>query len=342
MVGDGIAVRRLQFLDEPFGNGDRADVAVDRIRTDGQHGHVAHDVVLPDANVGTSRADVHHGGAEFLFVLRQYGGRTGLGVGEEPAGGDAQPGEGLLQTLQTAPVAQHEVEGGLELLAETADGLLGLLARVDDVFLRDAVEDADTLGRLQAGHAFVQALYVLLADLVILTAHIHEVGAVRTFDVVTGNACVGFRDLDAQLFLQLGDGAAHGGRNLFDVDDLAAGHALHRTRHHVDDIEPAVGILAAGGGSHLARAEVYGCYVVIVFHCCLSLVVACKHLQAVRNRLFRPLGAMLLSTGGCTPPGRRSAGRCSSTSPILRAAGPCGRTSSACPVSVRSRPASRA
>ena len=76
---------------------------------------------------------------------------------------------------------------------------------------------------------------------------------------------IGFRHLDAEMFLQFAYGGTDCARHLFDIDNLTARHALHGFGDHVDDVESAVGVLAAGCRRHAARTEVDGHYVVLVF-----------------------------------------------------------------------------
>ena len=255
----------LEFFDEPFRYRDGTDVAVDGIRTDRQYAHITHDVVLPDADIRASRADVDDCGAEFLFVFGQYRGCARLRVGEEPALDDAEPQESLVEPFKASPVGEDEVESGFELLSEAAHGLHCLFARVDDILLRRPVEDADAFGRLEAVHAFVELGDILFADFVVFAADVDEVGAVGALDIVAGDARIGFRHLDAEMFLQFAYGGTDCARHLFDIDNLTARHALHGFGDHVDDVESAVGVLAAGCRRHAARTEVDGHYVVLVF-----------------------------------------------------------------------------
>ena len=218
----GVSVGGLQLLDEALRNRDGTDVAVDGVRADGQYAHVAHDVVLPDADVRAACADVDHCRAEFLFVFGQYGGCARLCVGEKPALTDAQSQEGFVEPFETTAVGEGEVEGGFELLAETSHGLHRLLARVDDVFLRRTVENADPFGRLEAVHALVELGDILLAYFVVFAADVDEIGAVGALDVVAGDACIGFRHLDAEVLFQFRYRGTDRSGDLFDVDDLAA------------------------------------------------------------------------------------------------------------------------
>ena len=265
-LGDGRTVLALEVLDVLLGHAHGADVAVDGRSAHGDGDGIADDVAVVDRYVGDAGAEVDDSDALLHLLGLQDGGRSGQGIGEDAKHLDAQTLECHIETLHGRLVAEDEVEGGRELLAERADRVLDLLIVVDHIVLRDALHDGLVVGSLDVAHAVEQRLDILLVDARLMIGDEDMVGMARAPHEIARDAGIGLGDPDAQLRLDLGDRIADGPADQLDVVDAPGIDSLHGLRDDGRDTERAPVARLADGDDHGRRTQIDGYDIVFSFH----------------------------------------------------------------------------
>lgn len=145
------------------------------------------------------------------------------------------------------------MDAGLEADARHADRLLDAVLIVDDVLLRQHVEDLAVALELDRLRLVEDALHVVGGDLAALDAD--EAVLVEPADVAAGDADVDRVDLDARHRLGLLDGSLDRLDGRLDVHDDALLQALRRDGTDTDDVDPLVGLFG-DDGTHLRRTQI--------------------------------------------------------------------------------------
>ena len=257
-----------------LGNAQRPDVAVDGRSTHRDRHHIAHDIAVVDRNVGYAGAHVHYGDTLLLFVGQQYRLRGGQRIGNDAERPDTEAFERHFEALHGGPLAEDEVERRGELLAERPDGIAHLPVVIDRIVLGHALHDRLVVGSLNVAHAVEQRIDILLIDPVLRVVDEDMVRMAGTAHEIARNARIGLRDVDAELFLDLPEGFAHGLAHQFDILDLAGTDPFDGFRHHAGDLhQPAVRLLADSHADR-RRTQIDGYDIILSFHGIIS--ISCK------------------------------------------------------------------
>ena len=249
-----------------LGDAHRADVAVDGRGAHRDRGHVADDVAVVDRHVGRSRPDVHHGDALLLLLGKQHRLGGGQRVGVDGRGADLEVLERHFEPLERGLLAEDEVEGRGQLLAERSHGILHLPGVVDHVELGHALHDDLVVGRLHVAHAVEQGVDVHLAHGVLRIVDEDVVRMAGAPHEDARDAGAGFGDADAERRFGLRHG---GGDRLFhqvDVVDLTGRDPFDGFRADEGDFEQALGVPGADGYHDVRCAQVDGDGIALLFH----------------------------------------------------------------------------
>lgn len=150
------------------------------------------------------------------------------------------------------------------LLPNAPHGVHRLLV-VDDIILRNDLDDGLSVGSLHIAHALVKLLDVLLADLAV-AADKNVIGIFDAADVLSRNARIGFPDRDLLAGLDRLDGSFDALGDQFDVLDLAADDALHGGDFAINDADFAALAARADYRRHRVGAQINCNYIISVFH----------------------------------------------------------------------------
>src|SRR3990167_1262903 len=230
------------------------DVVGDLVAGNGNHRCVTDGAFGEDGDVGGTAADVHHADAQFLFIV----GEDGVG-GSELFQDDifhfqSAAAHAAFDVLRGIHCAGHQMHLGFQTHAGHAEGLLDAFLGIDDVFLRQDVEnflvrrDGYSLGgvddALQIG-----AVHFAVADG-------DDAVAVQAANVAAGDADINRVDLAAGhefCFLDRALDGLHGG---FDVHHNALLEAAGRTGAEADNFDSAIAFELADDRDDLGGADV--------------------------------------------------------------------------------------
>ena len=247
-----------------FENAVGTDIAVDRVAAHRHDAHMADAVLVEYGHVGRTASDIDHGHTLLLLVFGGHSLGRSDGVEEKPCLPDFDLLQRALHTADGVVVAEHEVEHRLELVAERAHWVHRLLV-VDDIILRNDLDDGLSVGSLHIAHALVKLLDVLLADLAV-AADKNVIGIFDAADVLSRNARIGFPDRDLLAGLDRLGGSFDALGNQFDVLDLAADDALHGGDFAINDADFAALAARADYRRHRVGAQINCNYIISVFH----------------------------------------------------------------------------
>ena len=210
--------------------------------------------VAEDREVGGAAADVDEADPQLPFVVEQHRLARRELLEDDVVDLEAAAAHALGDVLHRAHRAGHHVDLRLQAHPRHAGGLPDPFLAVDDVFLRDGVEDL-LIGRDRDGPRGVDdALHVFRGHFLVPDRH-HPVG-VEAADVAARDAGEHRVDLAPRHQLRLFHRAPdrlHGG---FDVHHHPLLQPARRMDPHPDDLDP-VGVRdLADDGGHLRRADV--------------------------------------------------------------------------------------
>ena len=206
-------------------------------------------------DVGRAGADVHQHHAQLFFVGGQHGGARGQRAQDQVVHLQAAALHALADVAGGRLGAGDQVRAHLEPHAahahRVADAFLGV---VDDVFLRDGVQDLlvgrhrDRLGGLE--HAVEVGIGHFAAG------HRHDARGIAALGVAAGNRGVHGADLAAGHQLGLFDRALDRLHRGLDVHHHAALHAARLVRADADHLDLLARRIFAHQRRHLRRADV--------------------------------------------------------------------------------------
>ena len=230
------------------------DVVGDLIARDRDHRGVPDRAAAEHRDVGGAAADVDHADAEILLILGEH--RIARGELLEHDVVDRQPAalHALHDVLRRAVGAGDDVHLGLEAHPGHADGIAYPLLRVDDVFLRQHVQDLLIGGNRHRLGRVDHALDIALHHFLVLDRD--DAVRVQAAHVAAGDAGVHRMDLAARHELGLFHRALDGLHGGLDVDHHALLQAARRMGADADDLELTVRLQLAHDGDHLAGADV--------------------------------------------------------------------------------------
>ena len=237
-----------------FENPVRADILVDHVAAHRDDPYVTDDIFLINDHVRRPRSDIHHGDSFLLFVGRQHGFGRSDRIQEKPERNDIHPFEGHLQPVDRDRIAQYDVERRRQFVAERPDRIGRLLLVVDNVVLRNDLQDFLPFGSRNVAHTVVQLADVLLADLP-AAAGKYVIGLLYAADVLSRYTGIGFGDPDSLALSDRIDGLLDASGNQVDIFDFAADHPrpLHGGNFPVDNPNPAVLAFRADHRDHGIR-----------------------------------------------------------------------------------------
>ncbi len=202
------------------------------------HGGVTDRAAAEHRDVGGAAADIHHAHAEILFILGEHGVARGQLLQHDVIDRQAAALHALHDVLRGAVRAGNDVDLGLQAHAGHADRIADAFLRVDDVFLRQHVQDllvgrdGDRLGGVD------HPLHVALHHLFVLDGH--DAVRIEAAYVAAGDAGVHRMDFAARHELRFFDRALDGLDGGFDVHHHALLQAARRVAADADDFDRAV------------------------------------------------------------------------------------------------------
>src|SRR5260221_634645 len=230
------------------------DVVRDLIARNGNHGGVPDRAAAEHRDIRGAAADVDHTHPEVLLILGEHRVARGQLFQHDVVDAETAALHALDDVLCRAVGAGDDVHLGLEPHSRHADGIADAFLRIDDVFLRQDVQDlliggnGDRLGGID--HAFDVALHHLL----VLDGD--DAVRIEAAHVAAGNSGVDRVDFASGHELRLFDRALNGLHRGLDVDHHALLQAARWMAADADDLQRPVGFVLADDGHHLARADV--------------------------------------------------------------------------------------
>src|SRR5882724_10858214 len=230
------------------------DVVGHLIAGDRNHRGVANRAAAEHRDVGGAAADVHHAHTEILFILGEHRIARGELFQDDVVDGEAAALHAFDDVLRRAVGAGDDVHLGFEAHARHADRIADAFLAVDDVFLRQHVQDlliggdGDRLGRID------HALDIALHHLFVLDGD--DAVRIEAAHVTAGDAGVHRVNFAARHQFGFFHGALDGLHGGFDVDYHAFLQAARGMAADADDLERPVGLDFADDGDDLAGADV--------------------------------------------------------------------------------------
>ena len=230
------------------------DVVGHLIAGDRNHRGMANRAAAEHRDVGGAAADVDHAHPQVLFILGEHGVARGQLLENDVIDRKTAALHAFDDVLRGAVGAGDDVHLGLEPHAGHADRVADAFLAVDDVFLRQHVQDlliggdGDRLGRID------HALDIALHHLLVLDGD--DAVRIEAAHVAAGDAGVDRVNFAARHQFRFLHGALDGLHRGFDVDHHAFLQAARRVAADADDLEGAVGLDFADDGDDLAGADV--------------------------------------------------------------------------------------
>src|SRR5581483_8780817 len=206
-----------------------------------------------DGQIRGAAADVHQRDAQLLLLFRQHRFRRRQRLEHDVDDGEAGAAAALDDVLRAGDGGGDDVHLGLEPHAAHAQRLADPVLLVDDVFLREDVEDLAVLRDVDRPRRIEHPLQIALPHFLVL--HRHHALRVEPADVPAGDPGVDGADLRAGHQLGFLDRLVDGGDGGLDVDHHALAQPARGMGADADHVD-AVGADLAHDAADLGGPDV--------------------------------------------------------------------------------------
>ena len=213
------------------------DVVGQVVAAQRQHERVLDVLAGKDGQIGGAPAEIDQGGAELLFLVAQHGLARGQTFKDDVADVQAGAVAAFDDIVRRGDGPGDDVDLGFETHAGHAHRVLDAGLLVDDVFLRQDVNDFPVHGDGHRPGGIDDALDIVFGDLAALDGH--DAAAVETGDVPPGDAGIDRGDLAAGHQFGFLHRFLDGIHCRFDVHHHALAQPDGRVRADADDVDLA-------------------------------------------------------------------------------------------------------